>query len=165
MSQTKSEIDIVKIILTGIAGFFSFIGMILVLFTAFGGIYTGYSWDGYYCLTCSYLYGWSKVFILLLGFLLLACFGIAIVLILSNFITQIPQKIVKPLHIFGLIGGVLTFVLTGLTVGIFHLQVMAEVGTWWWLETGFYGAIIGSLLAIVFYVLAIVIKTTNKTPA
>jgi hypothetical protein len=42
---------------------------------------------------------------------------------------------------------------------------MAEVGTWWWLETGFYGAIIGSILAILFYVLALVIKTTDKSTA
>jgi hypothetical protein len=165
MSQSKPEVFVVRVILTGLAGFFNFIGFILVMFFAFGGIYTGYSWNGYYCLTCSYLYGWSKIFILLLGLLFFVGLAIAIILVLSNFITQIPQKVVKPLHIGGLIGAGVTFVLTGITVAVFALQVAAEVGTDWWLETGFYGAIIGSLLAIIFYLLALILKPTGPAKA
>ncbi|NHJ49237.1 MAG: hypothetical protein FK733_15720 [Asgard group archaeon] len=165
MNQTKPEIDVLKLVFTGIAGFFSFVGLMVYIFSEFGGIYTGYSWNGYFCLTCSYLSGWSKIFLILILFLLLALFGVAIVLVLSNFIPQIPQKIVKPLNIGGIIGAGLNFVLTGLTVLIFHLQVTAEVGTWWWLEAGFYGSLIGSLIAAIFFLLAMIIKPTGKVTA
>ncbi|HUT82726.1 MAG TPA: hypothetical protein VMZ29_16140 [Candidatus Bathyarchaeia archaeon] len=140
MDNTK----LIGLICAVIATIFSFIAAMMVLFADFGGMYIGSpSYYAYFCLFCSYLDGWSKIFIILLGLIFLALLAISIMILLSYF-GKVSAGLVKQMQLFGLIGSIVAFVFTFLVLIIFAIQ--ADFALEWWVSTGFYGGLIGSII-------------------
>ncbi|MBN1329180.1 MAG: hypothetical protein JXA54_06880 [Candidatus Heimdallarchaeota archaeon] len=145
MNQKMDNQKLVGLICAVIATIFSFIAAMMVLFADFGGMYVGPpSYYAYFCLFCSYLGGWSKIFIILLGLIFLAVLAISIMILLSYF-GKVSAGLVKQLQLFGLIGSIAAFAFTFILLIIFAIQ--AGPYAWeWWVSTGFYGGLIGSII-------------------
>ena len=67
--------------------------------------------------------------------------------------------IVKVLGFLGVGGAILGFILTGITVGA--LAIFAS-GYNWWLEAGFYGGLVGSIIVGIFFILYSVMGMVMK---
>ena len=97
----------------------------------------------------------------LLGLLFLTLLGVSVffgILIIQ----EKEAKLSKVLSFGGAIGSMVAFVFTGLCVGFF--AIFAGDYEELWLDAGFYGALIGSLLISTFYVLYIVLNIRKWTP-
>lgn len=159
MQSTQTDsVNFVKITLAILAGLFSFIAMILVFVTDFGGWWTGtYSWNYYYFIGSEMAPVWAQLFLVLLGLIYLLSTGIAIIVIMTDFgkLTNLAQ-----IANFAGIGiGVFAFIFTGITTGMFAI---IAAGSEWWLATSFYVSLIGSLLITVFFILHLLLGESIK---
>ncbi|MHA1220502.1 MAG: hypothetical protein ACTSQB_02095, partial [Candidatus Heimdallarchaeota archaeon] len=105
------------------------------------------SYYAYLCLFCSYLAGWSKIFIILLGLIYLALTGLLVLLILTYF-GKVPEEKVKPMRFYAFIGTGVVFIFTLILLGIFAAQAN-PYALEWWPEVGFYGGLIGSMIVAI----------------
>lgn len=160
MSQEKNA-DMVAYILVGLGGVFSFIASMIAFFSVFGGWNAGYSWNYYFFIGSEMAPVWAQLllFLFALAFLLNTILSIFIILSLLG---KVLIKYTKSLQIAGIVLAGITFISTGLLVGFFAIFVG---GYEWWLETSFYGGIIGSILTAIFYLLSILLKPSSETAA
>ena len=92
MNEDTQNRNFVEIALVLFAFLFSLIGSVLTFATEFGGMYIGPpSYYAYFCLGCEYLAGWSKLFIVLIGLILLALAVIGAILTLMK-LNLMPEK-------------------------------------------------------------------------
>lgn len=157
--NTDQTLNVVKLALAAFAFLFSLVAFILIVSTDFGGWWEGGS-DNYYFWIGGQYIGWLIIFLILLMLLFLALMAISVVLAIDG-ITGKLGKLAKLLGFVGifLAGG--TFLFTGITVGMFAIYV-SSFAEEWWLDAGFYGALVGSLLVSIFLILNRVLEAANK---
>jgi hypothetical protein len=160
MNQNNTQvINFVKLALAAFAFLFSLVAFILLVATDFGGWWEGGTDDYYFWIGGQYI-GWTIIFLILLMLMFLALMAISVVLAIDG-ITGKLGKLAKMLGFVGifLAGG--AFLFTGITVGMFAIYV-GGVAESWWLDAGFYGSLVGSLLVAIFLILNRVLEATNK---
>jgi hypothetical protein len=159
MQENQTDtIQFVKITLAILSGLFSFIVMILVFVTDFGGWWTGnYSWNYYYFIGSEMAPGWAQFFLVLLGLIYLGSTGVAVVAVLTDLgkVTKFTQIA----NFVGIVIGIVAFVFTGITTGMFAI---VAAGYEWWLATSFYASLVGSLLITTFFILHLLLGRTTQ---
>lgn len=165
--SNEMVIKFVKIAFMAFAFIFSLVAAILVFATDFGGYWPGGGYSNYfYWLGADPLnvgFG-AKIPLILLGLLFLLLAGVSVflgVLTLINkefFLGKLSSF--KILSFGGVAGAIIGFLLTILSVII--LFVLAGDYEELWLDAGFYGALIGSLLIGIFFILYVVLGNLIK---
>ncbi len=157
MNKSNTNMKPIKIAIIALAGFFSFLGSMLVFFGSFGWWNTGYS-DYYFFIGSEMAPVWSQLLLVLFALTFLLNTAVAIFLIIGQF-GKISMKFTKLLNFAGLGLAVITFISTALLVGFFAIFA---AGWWWGLTTSFYSGLICSILIGIFYILALVIKLPEE---
>jgi len=155
----------VKIAFMAFAFIFSLVAAILVFATDFGGWWLGGGYSNYFYWLGSEIAGFgSKIPLILLGLLFLVLAGMSVIL---GILTLIDKEFLigklssfKILSFLGVAGAIAGFLLTALSVIV--LFVMAGDYESLWLDAGFYGPLVGSILVGIFYILYIVLGNVMK---
>ena len=164
MNEDNTQaLKFIKIAFLAFGAVFSLVAAILVFFFDFGGWWLGGGYSNYY-----YWIGsenapvWSQLFLVLLGLLFLALLALSVILGIL-LLTGKGEKFIKIFGFIGMGGAIFAFLLTFITWGMF--AIIAGDYYELWLGTGFYGALVGSLLIGIFYllynVIGLLIKPSN----
>jgi len=155
----------VKIAFMAFAFIFSLVAAILVFAIEFGGWWLGGGYSNYFYWLGSENAGFgAKIPLILLGLLFLV---LALISIILGILTLIDKEIFvgkfssfKILSFLGIAGAIAGFLLTALSV----IVLFAIAGDYeeLWLDAGFYGPLIGSILVGIFYILYIVLGNVMK---
>lgn len=160
MNDSTTNMKPIKIAIIALAGFFSFLGAILLFFTSFGWWDVGYG--AYYFFIGSVMAPiWAQFALVLFALIFLLNMVVALLLIFGQF-GKIPVKFTKLLNFGGIAIAVITFIFSALYVGLFAIFA---AGWWWGLSTSFYSSLICSILIGIFYILALVIKLPEEPMA
>ncbi|MHA1367003.1 MAG: hypothetical protein ACTSXA_07145 [Candidatus Heimdallarchaeota archaeon] len=156
MNQDNTQaLKFIKVAFLAFAALFSLVAAILVFFFEYGGWWLGGGYSNYYYWIGSEMAPvWSQLFLVLLGLLFLALLALSVILGIL-ILTDKGEKMVKILGFVGIGGAIFGFLLTFITWGMF--AIIAGDYYELWLMTGFYGALVGSLLIGIFYLLYAVI--------
>lgn len=163
--DTQQTQKFVKVAFMAFAFIFSLVAAILVFATDFGGWWLGGGYSNYYYWLGSEIAGFgSKIPLILLGLLFLVLAGVSVFL---GILTLIDKEFFlgklssfKILSFGGVAGAIAGFLLTILAVII--LFVIAGDYEVLWLDAGFYGPLIGSLLVGIFFILYVVLGNIMK---
>lgn len=161
MNDSTTNMKPIKIAIIALAGFFSFLGAILLFFTVFGWWNEGYSWNYYFFIGSEMAPIWAQFALVLFALIFLLNMVVALLLIFGQF-GKIPVKFTKLLNFGGIAIAVITFIFSALYVGLFAIFA---AGWWWGLSTSFYSSLICSILIGIFYILALVIKLPEEPMA
>ena len=160
-SESVDSSKTVRLVVLICAIIFSFVAMILVFTTDFGWWYYGSGYSTYYYWIGSEMAPiWSQIVLVLLALIFLFALAYSIFVLILN-LGKISLKInPKFTAIFGIVIAAAGFVFTAFTVGMFAI-VAAEA--WWGLTTSFYGALVGSILLGIFYIIYFVSIGKDQT--
>ena len=161
MNQDNTQaLKLIKVAFLAFAALFSLVAAILVFFLDFGGWWLGGGYSNYfYWIGSENAPIWSQLFLVLLGLLFLALLALSIILGVL-ILTDKGEKVVKILGFVGMGVAIFSFIFTFITWGMF--AIIAGDYYELWLMTGFWGALVGSLLVGIFYLLYSVIGLLMK---
>jgi len=118
------------------------IGMILVLFTDFGGVYYyGYVQVWYYINILSFPYN-IALFLVVFFFLFTLLHSIL-------YFMKHPKAFEKKMFQLGLIFSFITLLMA--IIGLIALMIEGLIADDWWVDTSFYSTLIGGLLNFLLY--------------
>ena len=163
--DTQQTTKFVKIAFMAFAFIFSLVAAILVFATDFGGWWLGGGYSNYFYWLGSENAGFgAKIPLILLGLLFLVLAGMAAIL---GILTLINKEFFigklssfKILSFGGVAGAIAGFLLTALSVIV--LFIIAGDYEELWLDAGFYGPLVGSILVGIFFILYVVLGNVMK---
>ena len=132
----------------------SLVGAILMLATDFGGWYI-------YGVEYGYIYAnftITGIIIILMDIMFWLCFFISIAALAKPDI--LPDNALRS----GLYLALVILILTIIGASIFAVEMIDLDPTNWWLDASFYGALIGSILTVIFFYLALLRMEISPIP-
>jgi len=156
MNESNTQVlKFIKIAFMAFAAVFSLVASILVFVTEFGGWWLGGGYSNYYYWIGSEMAPvWAQLFLVLLGLLFLALVALSVILGVLTLLDK-GEKLNKIMSFVGIGGAIFGFLLTFITLGM--LAIIAGDYEEMWLDAGFYGPLVGSILVGIFYLLYIII--------